>query len=135
MALISLGGRRVIKQQAVAAIDLIIAGGGREFGLGQGEAALVEILASPAGQRFLGVHRYGDALWFNREAFMELVRWMMVTAAVAAIADGKDEVRLRIDEIQQAVDWVVFAGEDSSYQMDEFLDSLGSAAGSRSIED
>jgi len=131
----SLGATGDDARRAVAAIDLMIAGGGREFGVGQGEAALVEIFASPAGQRFLGVHRYGDALWFNREAFIELVRWMMVTAAVAAIADGKDEVRLRIDEIQQAVDWVVFAGEDTSYQMDEFLDSLGSAAGSRSIED
>jgi hypothetical protein len=119
----------------VAAIDLMIVGGGRESGVGQDAAALVEIFASPAGQRFLGVHRYGDALWFNREAFMELVRWMMATAAVAAIADGKEEVRLRIDEIQRAVDWVVFAGEDSGYRLNEFLESVRLVGDERAIEE
>jgi glycosidase len=131
----SLGATRDDARRAVAAIDLMIVGGGRESGVGQDAAALVEIFASPAGQRFLGVHRYGDALWFNREAFMELVRWMMTTAAVAAIADGKEEVRLRIDEIQRAVDWIVSAGEDSGYQMEEFLESVRLVGDERAIEE
>jgi len=118
----SLGGSREDARRAVAVIDLMIAGGGREFGVGRDAAVLVEIFASPSGQRFLGVHRYGDALWFNREAFMELVRWMMTTAAVAAIADGAEDVRSRIVEIQRAVDSVVSAGEDSGYQLNGFLE-------------
>jgi len=119
----------------VAVIDLVIAGGGRESGVGQDADALVEIFASPAGQRFLGVHRYGDALWFNREAFMELVRWMMTTAAVAVIADGNEEVRPRIDEIQRTIDRVVSAGEDSGYRLNEFLESLRSPVDEPKNED
>ena len=131
----SIGGTREDARRTVATIDLMIAGGGRESGVGRGAAALVEIFASPAGQRFLGVHRYGDALWFNREAFMELVRWMMTTAAVAAIADGKEEVRPRIDEIQRAVDWMVSAGEDSGYRLNEFLEKIRLAGDERATDE
>ena len=66
----------------------MIGGGGRKSGVGQAAAvlvdSLVEIFASLRGQRFLGVHRYGDTLWFDREAFTELVGWMMTAATVAA---------------------------------------------------
>ena len=122
----SLGRTREEARHAVAAIDLMIGGGGREPGVGQAAAvlvdSLVEIFASPRGQRFLGVHRYGDALWFDREAFTELVGWMMTAAAVAAIADGAEDVRSRIVEIQRAVDLVDSAGEDSGYRLSEFLE-------------
>jgi hypothetical protein len=135
----SLGGTREEARRAVAAIDLMIGGGGREPGVGRAAAVLVdhlvEIFASPPGQRFLGVHRYGDALWFNREAFMELVRWMMMVAAVAAIADGSEDVRSRIVEIQRAVDSVDSAGEDSGYRLNEFLESVRLVGDGRATEE
>jgi len=127
----SLGEAPEDARRAVATIDLMIAGGGRESGVGRGAAALVEIFASPAGQRFLGVHRYGDALWFNREAFMEVVRWMTTTAVVAAIAGDAEEAHQRIEEIRRAVDRVVSAGEDARYRLNEFLEFLRSAADER----
>ena len=135
----SLGGTREEARRAVAAIDLMIGGGGREPGAGRAAAVLgdhlVEIFASPPGQRFLGVHRYGDALWFNREAFMELVRWMMMVAAVAAIADGSEDVRSRIVEIQRAVDSVDSACEDSGYRLNEFLESVRLVGDGRATEE
>jgi len=135
----SLGGTREEARRAVAAIDLMIGGGGREPGVGRAAAVLVdhlvEIFASPPGQRFLGVHRYGDALWFNREAFMELVRWMMTVAAVAAIADGSEDVRSRIVEIQRAVDSVDSACEGSGYRLNEFLESVRLVGDGRATEE
>jgi hypothetical protein len=135
----SLGGAREEARRAVAAIDLMIGGGGRESGVGQAAAVLVdrliEIFASPPGQRFLGVHRYGDALWFNREAFTELVGWMMTTAAVAAIADDVEDVHSRIVEIQRAVDLVNSAGKDSGYRLNEFLESVRLVGDQRATEE
>jgi hypothetical protein len=135
----SLGGTRDAARRAVAAIDLMIGGGGRKSGVGQAAAvlvdSLVEIFASPRGQRFLGVHRYGDTLWFDREAFTELVGWMMTAATVAAIADGAEDVHSRIVEIQRAVDLVDSAGEDSGYRLSEFLESVKLVGDGRATEE
>lgn len=38
-------------------------------------------------QQRLGVNRYQDVLWFNKEAFADLVRWLVTAAAVEALAD------------------------------------------------
>ena len=66
---------------------------------------------------------------------MELVRWMMTTAAVAAIADGAEDVHSRIVEIQRAVDSMVSAGEDSGYQLDEFLEMTRLVGDERATEE
>jgi hypothetical protein len=135
----SLGGARDAARHAVAVIDLMIGGGSRAPEVGRTAAvlvdSLVEIFASPRGQRFLGVHRYGDALWFNREAFTELVGWMMTTAAVAAIAGGAEDVRSRIVEIQRAVDSVDSAGEEAGYRLSEFLELVRLVGDGRATEE
>jgi len=53
---------------------------------------------------------------------MELVRWMMTTAAAAAIAGDAENVHSRIVEIQRAVDLVNSAARDSGYRLNEFLE-------------
>jgi hypothetical protein len=40
-------------------------------------------LAVPEIQQFLGVNRYKDVLWFNKEAFDEFSWWMSVISLIA----------------------------------------------------
>ncbi|NPV85662.1 MAG: alpha-amylase [Anaerolineae bacterium] len=46
-------------------------------------------LSKPEIQTFLSVNRYQDVLWFNKEAFDELLWWMMLIAVVNSL-QGKD---------------------------------------------
>ena len=43
-------------------------------------------LADSDVQRFIGVNRYKDVLWFNQESFEEFVWYMMITATLVAAA-------------------------------------------------
>ena len=77
-------------------------------------------------QQVLQVNRYRDTLWFNKEAFEQLLRWMLAVAAVDISAapgssDGKaaQEILrclLVIQRLQQA-------GEDSEYQVTKLLEA------------
>jgi glycosidase len=40
-------------------------------------------------QRLLGVNRYQGILWFNKEAYERLLRWMLAIAIVTTLADEK----------------------------------------------
>jgi hypothetical protein len=41
--------------------------------------------------RYLGVNRYQDILWFNKESFDELLWWMYMAGAVQAISQARVE--------------------------------------------
>jgi glycosidase len=49
------------------------------------QSAYMTLLSDPDLQRFLAVHRYEDVLWFNKEAFDELL-WWLFTGMSAEIA-------------------------------------------------
>ena len=54
----------------------------------QPAAVLKALLEDDDVRRFLGVNRYQDVLWYRKESFEELCRWLGLVAAVAAEADG-----------------------------------------------
>jgi len=77
-------------------------------------------------QQFLQVNRYRGVLWFNREAFDQLLWWMLLVAAVAISADPlrpADEVAQEIVACYDVVRQLQRAEEKSGYQVEKLLEA------------
>jgi len=76
-------------------------------------------------QRFLQVNRYRGVLWFNKEAFEQLLWWMGLIAVVALSADPlrpQAEVAQEIAACYDVVKELQQAGEESGYQVEKLLE-------------
>jgi hypothetical protein len=76
-------------------------------------------------QRFLQVNRYQDVLWFNHEAFEQLLWWMLVTATVTLSADAglsPDEAAERIAACYDVVRRLREAEGASEYRVERLLE-------------
>ena len=85
-------------------------------------AVLENLLKDDQVRQLLGVNRYGDVLWFNKEAFEQLLWWLMVVAAVQIMAvrpsaEAATDVRSAYHVIQQLDQ----AKDGSNYQVEELL--------------
>jgi hypothetical protein len=81
---------------------------------------LVSWLRDSEVQRFLQVNRYGGVLWFNHEAFEQLLKWMLTMAVVEISADPErspDEVAEGIVACYDVVQRLRQAEEGSGYQI------------------
>jgi len=79
-------------------------------------------------QRFLQVNRYGGVLWFNQEAFEQLLGWMLRVAVIALIADPlrpKAEVAQEIAACYEVIAELQQAEEKSGYQVEGLLEVVG----------
>lgn len=77
-------------------------------------------------QRFLQVNRYQGVLWFNAEAFAQLLWWMELTAAVAIAADPErsaHQAATSVAECHQVIRTLQAAAEDSEYRVERLLDA------------
>ena len=90
-------------------------------------------------QHFLGVHRYQDVLWYNKEAFEEMLWWMFVVAVIQILAEpdlqssetiapGKalSGVANTILACFQTITHLIQAEIDSGYQVDRMLEAVKS---------
>jgi len=83
-------------------------------------------LADADVQRVIQVNRYRDVLWFNKEAFQQLLRAMLTVAVVAISADADRLPEERGQEIVAAYDVIerlLRAEEESAYQVDRLLEA------------
>ncbi|MBE9475005.1 MAG: alpha-amylase [Chloroflexi bacterium] len=74
---------------------------------------------------YLQVNRYQGILWFNKEAFEELLVWMMRIAAINVIADknlSSDEARDQITGHYQVIRKLKKAESKSEYQVEKLLE-------------
>ncbi len=77
-------------------------------------------------QRFLGVNRYKDVLWFNQEAYDEFVWWMFLVAIFDAVSDPNAGASLLAERALLAHDLVkklLKAGKASGYQVAKLLEA------------
>jgi glycosidase len=84
-------------------------------------------------QQFLQVNRYQGVLWFNKEAFEQLLWWMLVVAVVAISSDPRrpaDEVTREIAEHYDVVRKVQQAEEESGHQVEKLLGAARERSGS-----
>ena len=87
------------------------------------------LLSDVAVQSFIGVNRYQDVLWFNKENFEELI-WWLYTVSVVVVTTPKDiekpanEIVEEILHLYEAVQRVLTAESESGYQVEKFLEAV-----------
>jgi glycosidase len=77
-------------------------------------------------QQFIQVNRYRDVLWFNREAFEQLLTWMLTLAAVEISADpnrSADQVAQEIVASSDLLKKLERAEEASDYQIVKLMEA------------
>ncbi len=100
----------------------------RWFELGEGSKnrpfqVLRSWLEDDEVQRFLQVNRYQDVLWFNEEAFEQLLWWMMVVATVAIAADPERASAERITSCYEVIEALQAAEAASEYRVERLLEA------------
>jgi glycosidase len=91
------------------------------------QVVLENLLKDDEVQQFLRVNRYGDVLWFNKEAFEQLLWWLLVVAAVQItasrpVAEAASDILAAYEVVQQLRQ----AEERSGYQLEELVRLLQS---------
>jgi hypothetical protein len=77
-------------------------------------------------QQFIQVNRYRSTLWFNKEAFEQLLWWMLVVAIVTISADPDRSAAEVTGEITMAytiLKSLQQAAEESGYQIEALLEA------------
>jgi glycosidase len=85
-------------------------------------AVLENLLKDDEVQQFLRVNRYGDVLWFNKEAFEQLLWWLFTVAvvqltALRPAAEAAPDILAAFKVIRQLQQ----AEEQSGYQLEELV--------------
>jgi len=92
------------------------------------EMALIESWFSEEEIRtFLNINRHRGKLWFNKEAFEDMMWWMMTIALVQLISDptkSLPEVVEMLFEAYERIKTILDAEEQSEYQVEKLLDGL-----------
>jgi len=76
---------------------------------------------------FLNVNRYRDILWFNQEAFEEMMWWMMTVALIRLSSDQNinfAELVERLFDAYELIEKVLKAEKTSEYQVEKLLEGL-----------
>jgi glycosidase len=85
---------------------------------------LEALLKDDEVQQFLQVNRYQGVLWFNKEAFEQLLWWLLLAAVVEISADPLRPATERAEQIlacYSIVEQLRQAEEQSGYQVEELL--------------
>ena len=88
--------------------------------------ALQSWLGDSEIQQFLGVNRYQGILWFNHEAFKELLWWMFTISLVdlSANASQSDIVAKEIIARYDIIRDLLNAEEGSGYQLERLIEAI-----------
>ena len=84
-------------------------------------------LADGEVRTFLGVNRYKDILWFNREAFEEWIGWVELLSAFDSLADANASASLFVERLlicQEMRKKLLKASRASGYQVEKLLAGL-----------
>ena len=123
----ALGRSEYDGQRAADTVDLMIHFAASTSKVGESAGvgpALTEVIAGDAGQAFLRTNRHDGILWFHREAFEELLLWMMLAWVSGDVVEESESAPSKI-EVTAAV-WrnLGTAAERSGYRMVDFLEVL-----------
>jgi glycosidase len=87
------------------------------------DQALQSWLKDTEVQRYLGVNRYQDILWFNKESLDELLWWMYATALIQVKAEPEMDQDLVLS-CYQVVKHIQTASEASGYKVEKLLEKV-----------
>lgn len=94
---------------------------------GAAYSILTSILSDGDALVYLGVNRYQDVLWFNKESFEDLLWWLMVIASVEISgahidADQANVVGKSILPCYQVISNLLASAQASGYKLEKLLD-------------
>jgi hypothetical protein len=74
----------------------------------------------------MGVNRYQDILWFNKEAFQEILWWMYTCSVIKTCqkTEKSEELSLEIVAQHQVILELLKAAEGSGYKVEPMLEAL-----------
>ncbi len=78
-------------------------------------------------RQFLQVNQYNDIWWFNKEAFEEMLWWLMMAAALTIGSDPLRPVNVVVEELEKCYAIIQTwqqAEEKSEYQVEKLLSAL-----------
>ena len=88
--------------------------------------ALAQALLSDADAReYLGVNRYNNTVWFNKESFDRLMWWLLALAWLDQADLDTPKLRTRIEQAGEVIQALRRAEQASGYQVDRLLAALG----------
>jgi len=90
---------------------------------------LLSMLSDSDALAYLGVNRYQDVLWFNKEAFEDLVWWLMVIASVEISSNlealgQSDRVGNSILPCFKVISGLLSAAQTSGYKLEKLLELI-----------
>ena len=89
---------------------------------------LTDWLRDPEIQQMIQVNRYGGVLWFNQEAFEQLLGWMLTIATIGISTDDaleREEVAQEIVSCYEVIRSLQQAGAESEYQVVKLVEAAG----------
>jgi hypothetical protein len=123
---------KVEEVEAWRAVDVVrLLTGQQSWYLRSGDQSLdiilEEWLADSTVRRFLGVNRYKDVLWFNKESLEEFIWWMtLVNMLVTSGGTGKTSTRF-VEQVLGAYEiaqQILRAEKNSGYQVSKLIKAV-----------
>jgi hypothetical protein len=96
----------------------------------QAYATLESLLRDNDVQEFLRINHYNDVWWYNKEAFEEMLWWLMMVAALTIGSDSLRSVNAVVEDIQRCYAMIQIwqkSGEKSEYQVEKLLERVREA--------
>ena len=93
----------------------------------QAHAILESLFKDREVKQFLGVNQYDDIWWFNKEAFEEMLWWLIMVAALTIGSDPLRPVNAVVEELQGCYSTILKwheAEKKSQYQVEKLLSTL-----------
>jgi glycosidase len=90
---------------------------------------LTSILSDSDALGYLGVNRYQDVLWFNKEAFEDLMWWLYIIAVVESSVEEDsgqpvDKTGKSLLRSYNAISTILINAQASGYKLEKLLDLL-----------
>jgi len=86
--------------------------------------ALTDIVGDEKGQEYLRINSHADVLWFRRESFEELLRWMILAWVSDGIVEDSEGAPATIATTSAVWEALISAAEISEFRLAEFLEIL-----------
>ena len=88
---------------------------------------LADVLSSGFGGRYVRVNEHNGVLWFNREAFAELMFWKTLSRVLDDVVEDSESAPLTVAEAASTWEEVIGMADDCGYRLVDFLERLRSA--------
>ncbi|MGQ9646654.1 MAG: alpha-amylase family glycosyl hydrolase [Thermodesulfobacteriota bacterium] len=124
-----LQGLRLDREAALRAVVLIqlLTSHQRWFEEKKALRVMESLLKDNEVQQFLQINRYNDILWFDSEAFDDLLWWLMVLATVEISSDLQRPATLQARDLEDCyviIQRLKEAATKSGYQVEKLLEAL-----------